>query len=368
MGYAKAPEATVVICSYNGERTLPRALRSLRNQSIGMHRFEVVVVDDGSSDRTCQIAEAAGARVIRLEPNAGLAAARNAGTAAAKTGIVTFIDDDCEADADWLAVLLARFSDPDVDGVGGRVVPRSRGLVGRYLMTHNPLTPLPADLLTSASLIYRLRLYLRGITVGHREPVRGAQLYSVVGANMAFRKRVILAVGGFDEALRFGQEEEDLCRRVHRRPGGATIQYEPAAIVEHHFVPGLRDTLRRSRLYGVGNGLAAAKYPETRLIVYPFPLIVAGLVTIGVCERRAVLPIAALAPLATYPSWVQAALRARSLEAVTHPYLQLAQECCTMVGEFHGWRAGYAPVATRRLDVVEATENEVFASRQDAGP
>lgn len=345
------PDISVVMCSHNGARVLPEALASLRRQSLADDRFEVIVVDDGSRDATARIADAWGARVIRLSPNRGLAAARNAGVSAAGAEIVAFTDDDCQAEPGWLAALLQTFADPAVRGVSGHVVPGGPdGFMLRYLHWRNPLAPLEERLLKPNGLVHRLGLYLRGLVCGERSLGSGDRLFSVVGANMAFRRELIYELGGFDEAFRFGGEEEDLCRRVHGLPGGGCLAYQPSATVIHHFEPRLLDTLRRSRAYGRGNARAAIKHPDARPILYPFPVVALAAAAVGVLTRRPGLARLGIAlPVLSYPRWLAALRRYRSLEPLGYPYVQLAQEFSTMLGEFDGYRAGYAPVPSSQL-------------------
>lgn len=338
---AAAPAVSVVVCSHNGAQTIAGVLTSLRRQTLADHRHEVLVVDDGSTDGTAGVAKAEGVRVVRLEPSVGLAAARNAGVHAARAELIAFTDDDCEADFQWLEAILAALSDPEVAGAGGRVVPRcaNRFLLG-YFEAHNPLTPLGAELL-DARLSRRLALYLRRTFFGEPEPSAGEQLYSVVGANMAFRRSVLERLGGFDEAFSFGGEEEDLCRRAQAEPEPVSLRYLPAARVEHWFDASVFSVLRRARSYGRGNARAALKHLEVRPIVYPFPLALGGLVVRGLLTRRQrVVAGAALLPLAAYPSWVTAAKRSGSAQPLAYPFIELAREIFTMIGELEGWRVG----------------------------
>jgi glycosyltransferase involved in cell wall biosynthesis len=346
-----SPDVSVVICSHNGERMLPSALAHVYSQSLSPERFEVIVVDDGSTDGTAEVAAAHGARVLRLTPNCGLAGARNAGVSAARGVIIAFTDDDCEPERDWLAALVASFSDPATDGVGGQVRSASSdGFVLRYVAARCPLAPLGADLLASANRRYRLWLYLRSVICSGAPLLVGESLYSVVGANMAFRRKVILELGGFDEAFVFGSEEEELCRRAHARDGGARLLYEPAAVVRHRFEPSLRDTLRRARSYGKGKARAASKDADVRLVVYPSPVVVLAMFIVALLSRRrAPAVFVAIAPLFAYARWPSRAWRTRSLEPLVYPYLQLAEEAWTMRGELEGRRAGYAPATSTQL-------------------
>jgi GT2 family glycosyltransferase len=284
---------------------------------------------------------------VRQIPNGGLAAARNAGVAVACAPIVAFTDDDCEPEPGWLAALLAAFVDPRVGGVSGHVRSApTNSLVLRYIEERRPLSPLPAELLRSRSLLYRLALYLRG-TARLDPPLQpGAELYSVVGANMAFRTEVLDAVGGFDAAFRFGGEEEELSARVHGPPTDVLLVYEPDAVVVHHFERDLGDTLRRARAYGKGNARTALKHPHIRPIVFPFPLLIASVGLLAAARRSSRLAATtAVLPLLTYVGWTLTALRRRRPEALAYAYVQLAEEVATMAGEILGYRAGYEPAA-----------------------
>jgi glycosyltransferase involved in cell wall biosynthesis len=102
------PLVSVVFATHNRAARLRTLLRSLREQTVGVDSFEVIVVDDGSSDETASVLVAeseAGVldlRTVRHERARGPAAARNAGWALARAPLVAFTDDDCRADPAWL--------------------------------------------------------------------------------------------------------------------------------------------------------------------------------------------------------------------------------------------------------------------------
>ena len=340
------PSATVVVCVHNGGAVLATALDALERQTLERGGFEIVVVDDGSQDDTAAVASRPSVRLIRLESNVGLAAARNAGVEAAAGEIVAFTDADCEPEPEWLERLLEPFRDPAVDAVSGRVVAAQVDTPARrYAAAREPLAPLPLRLLAARSPRTRLAGYLRGVS-GLEQPLEaGEELYSVVGANMALRRTLIERAGGFDPAFRFGGEEEELCRRAHTRLG-ARIVYGPDAVVRHAYEAGFGDTLRRARAYGVGNARLARTHREVQPIVYPFPLALAALLGAVVRRRRwRALPALAALPLLLYPRWAIAALRGRRGDAA-FAYVQAAEESATMLGECSGWLA--AQRAARR--------------------
>jgi glycosyltransferase involved in cell wall biosynthesis len=329
-------DLSVVICSLNGADGVHRCLHRLREQRTSA-RIEVVVVDDGSADRTSQIAEAHGALVIRHPVNRGIAAARNSGIDAATAPVVAFLDDDCEPAPDWAERLLAGY-EPGVAGVGGLIAPHTPpGPLQRYLERHNPLQPLELNLASSRRIGYRLRLYLQrqwrpAVPVGRRE------VYSLVGANMSFRRDVLVTAGGFDERFWFGAEEVDFCMRLERADPPARLVYLPDARVTHHFKPSLHDILRRSRAYGRGSARLFRKWPGVPPTVFPAPLLVAALLMLSALY----LPLAAVAvalPALLYPQGLGSALAGRGLSCLVDGYLQLGQEACEDIGFAEGlWK------------------------------
>src|SRR5207253_407576 len=113
----KAPFVSVIVCSYNGARTLADCLNSLGK--INYPDYEVILVDDGSTDNTAQVAaQFPNVRYIRQE-NQGLSHARNTGAAAAKGEVFAYTDSDCMADPDWLYYLVGTLTSGDYAGVGG---------------------------------------------------------------------------------------------------------------------------------------------------------------------------------------------------------------------------------------------------------
>ncbi len=331
-------DISAVVCTHNGAQRLPDVLSRLRRQSLDPARYEVIVVDDGSDDGSAAMAESYGARVVRLNPRRGVGAARNVGAASAGAPVVAFTDDDCEPAEDWLETLLSVFRRQSVDGVGGHVVPRcENSFLLRYLEARNPVAPLGIEHLTATTAVARLGRYLRTVVGRDGQPAAGAELYFMVGANMALRRELITRLGGFDESIPFGGEEELFFRRAR----GAKFVYEPAALVAHRFDPRLRDVMRRARAYGRGHRQAARIHRDMRAIVYPFP---PAVVAATVLWRRKYF--GALLPLIAYPRWPLQAWQTSSLTPLLCAYLQLGEEIATMIGQVEGSR-GDAQAAAR---------------------
>ena len=164
---------------------------------------EVIVVDDGSTDATAAVAQAYGARVLRL-PGRGPAAARNAGARLASGEILVFFDADCVPEPHCLEALLEAFSDPAVSGARGAYVSRQRALVARFVQLE--FEEKQAQLAAS-----------REIAV-------------VDTACAAYRRSTFFAYGGFDERF-LSSEDVDLSFRL--AAAGERLVFVPTARVQH---------------------------------------------------------------------------------------------------------------------------------------
>lgn len=359
---SSTPDLSVVICSLNGGPGVDRCLAALREQDFD-GEIETIVVDDGSTDNTSDVAIRHGAHLVRHETNAGLSASRNDGIRAAHADIVGFLDDDCIPDRGWARAILSAHGD-GVCGVGGPVLPSAgEGFMGRYLRRHNPLEPLELDLAASESLPYRLKLYLARLWKTER-PSGHRELFALVGANMSFPRQVLLDVGLFDERFTFGAEELDLCRRVaHGFPDHGFV-FEPGACVVHVFESSLSDAIRRSRAYGKGSARMFSKWPGTRPTFFPFPIATLGLLGLG--PRKPWLMAAALAilPHAMFPAGLRDALRTKSVEPLADPYVRLAQESWGNLGFIEGaWQFRDFDSEPEPAPVAPALDSEPGLSR-----
>jgi len=225
------PRVTVVVCTFNGAATIRETLEALEH--LDYPEYEVIVVDDGSTDGTSAIVAEYAVRLIRTE-NRGLSAARNTGLGAATGEVVAYIDDDAYPDRHWLRYLVRTLLDGGHAGAGGpNLPPPGRGLFAAC-MAHAPGAP---------------NHVLLADTVAEHIP----------GCNMAFVRERLEAVGGFDPQFRVAGDDVDLCWRVQER--GWTLGYSPAAVVWHHRRRTLRAYWTQQRGYGAAEALLAAKWP-----------------------------------------------------------------------------------------------------------
>ena len=178
---AHEPFVSVVVPTYNRKDALKDCLDSLFNQSYPPETYEVIVIDDGSTDGTKEFLRGYSQRIPRLkyftQSNKGPAAARNLGIRNSSGEIVCFTDDDCIADKEWIKNLVKAYADDKVGCVGGKILPYK-----------------PTTLLENYS---------------HKTGILDQKKFSdeigpVITSNTSYSKQILLDLKGFDENLNYG--------------------------------------------------------------------------------------------------------------------------------------------------------------------
>lgn len=216
-----AVPTSVVICAYTMARwaQLVDAVGSVRQQT--RPADEIIVVIDHCDELLDRAKNELGpdVRVLANDAARGLSSARNTGVEAAAGDIVAFLDDDATAEPAWLERLTAHYTDPDVIGVGGLVIPQwATGRPGWF----------PAEFGWVVGCSYT------GL------PVRTGPVRNPIGASMSFRREPVRTVGGFSATVgrvgadAFGCEETELSIRLARRFPATRILHEPTAVAHHH--------------------------------------------------------------------------------------------------------------------------------------
>lgn len=205
------PYISVVVCAYNEEKLLDQCIEGLVNQSFPKNKYEILIVDDESSDKTPKTAQKWVSTLKEKLPrftyiriaHGGLSVARNTGIKHAQGDIIAFIDGDALASRDWLSELTKAFYKNNVDYVGGKI----------ELLNHN-------------SSVARLAQLTR-----HKQ-VFGPNVFlnNLVGCNMAYRKEIFEAFGGFYENFTSRGDETSLQNRIE-----ASFHFAPApnAVIYH---------------------------------------------------------------------------------------------------------------------------------------
>jgi GT2 family glycosyltransferase len=227
----QTPFVSVIVCSYNGAKTLAACLQSLGN--LNYPNYEVILVDDGSTDNTAQITQQFPRVRYIHQKNHGLSHARNTGAAAAKGEVFAYTDSDCMADVDWLYYLIGTLVSGEFAGVGGpNVTPPAQNWI-QACVAASPGGPSHV-LLTD--------------TIAEHIP----------GCNMAFYRSAFENIGGFDIEYHKAGDDVDFCWRLQQ--SGCVIGFSPTALVWHYRRFTLRAFLKQQEGYGEAESLLRFKH------------------------------------------------------------------------------------------------------------
>lgn len=226
------PRVSVVVCSYNGGRTIRDCMEGLAN--LRYPNFEVIVVDDGSTDGMADIVREYPVRLVQTE-NRGLSSARNLGLELATGEIVAYTDDDAYPDPEWLYYLAHTFRTTDYAAVGGPNLPPAGDGPTAEAVANAPGGP--------------THVLLSDTEAEH-----------IPGCNMAFRVDALRAIGGFDPRFRVAGDDVDVCWRIQQ--AGWKVGFHPAALVWHHRRKTVRAYWKQQTGYGKAEAMLHVKWPE----------------------------------------------------------------------------------------------------------
>jgi glycosyltransferase involved in cell wall biosynthesis len=234
------PVVSVVLCVRNGAATVDRQLAALAAQSFD-GRWEIVLVNNASTDATGAVAAAWAARMPRLrvvdEPQVGLNRARNCGVRAAGAPRLALCDDDDKVAVGWLRALVTALCEFDI--VGGALEPDL--FIGADAPWYH--CPQRSELPTLFDRPY------------------------AVGANMGFTRRAFDAAGGFDERFTCGADDIDFC--LCAQDAGCSIGFVPEARAIYGVKKTVRDIMGQWFRYGQGHQRLVAKHDARGRIRYP---------------------------------------------------------------------------------------------------
>lgn len=230
-----SPDYSVVVPAYQAEDEITACVRALSEQTVGRNRYEIIVVDDGSTDETAARAREAGADQVLALPHQGPAGARNAGIDAAAGAVVLFTDADCEPAPTWIERMVAPFADPEVVGTKGTYRTRQRALMARLVQ-----------------LEYEIR-YER------MAPLARIDFIDTYAA--AYRRALLEQYEGFDTAYPIPSAEDvDFSFRVAE--AGHRLVFVPEAWVWHQHPASLRAYLARKGRFGLWRALLYLRHTE----------------------------------------------------------------------------------------------------------
>ena len=220
---------SVIVPVYNEAAKIARCLQALLNQTL--QPYEIIVVDGHSTDSTVKVARRFPVTVT-CEDYRTVGGARQVGVEHARGDYIAFTDADCVPQKDWLENLICEFAD-SVVGVGGGILNIGTGL-------------------WEESIALALDTFLGSANSVQDRVLEGRRIVkSISGCNSIYRKKDIVAVGGFDVRLSINEDTE-LNSRLQQL---GMIVYTPDAIVHHHQERKLRDFARRMHFFGYGRGV-----------------------------------------------------------------------------------------------------------------
>lgn len=219
----RIPRISIIVPAHDAADTLPTLLARVAAQSLPEEDFELIVVDDCSTDDTAGVVEDSGfARLVRAGRRSGSFAARNLGAAVARGEYLAFTDADCVPAPDWLEQALAAFDDPGLELVAGGIgMPLGR-------------VPSTAALIDSARCLDQERYAREGF---------GAT------ANLVVRRELFDRLGGFNGSIVSGGDTEFGYRAI---AAGASLRYAAQARIEHEPRASARGLARKAFRLGYG--------------------------------------------------------------------------------------------------------------------
>jgi len=228
----RMPRFSIIICTFNGSRTLRAALDSV--QALPYADYEVVLVDDGSTDPgvAAIVAEYREVRAFRIA-HGGLSRARNFGAWQASGAILVYLDDDAAATGDWLTFLALSFEDERVAAAGGPNIPPPPQGLREAAIAAAPGGP--------------AAVLLNDTDAEH-----------LPGCNLAVTRAAWEEVGGFDERHCTAGDDVDFCWRLLEH--GCKIVYHPGAMVWHERRHTVRAYFRQQAGYGWAEAALIAQH------------------------------------------------------------------------------------------------------------
>jgi len=236
---------SVIVCSYNGSRWIRECLDALAAQRLSKDLYEVIIVDDGSTDGLSELVKPyehkySNFRLISYLPNKGLSAARNIGWQGATGEIIYYIDDDAVADPDWIERLAAHYTADNVAGVGG--YPRPYFEKSLYTIYD----------------IARCKL-----EYGDNAEVLNDNNWGSGGCNMSLRRSVLEEVGGFDSRFRAVADDADINKRIAEK--GYRLFCDADITVRHRYPTSFNEFYRKRAGRGRGELIFDRKYGNSNI-------------------------------------------------------------------------------------------------------
>ncbi len=333
----KMPFVSVVLCTYNSGNNLIESVQSIINQSYPKDLFEIIVVDDASTDNSLQGISKLDLRIIRHTQNKGVASARNTGLFAAAGSIIAYTDDDCIVDTNWLSELVKQYSNEGVIGVGGLTIPYSTNtLTEKYMAASGYGNPAPIEFRLAKSIVSRFFVYMRDMVLPVTSQSQVVKVQDIYTLNSSFRKDALLSIDGFDTDLLWS-EDVDLCHRLSEQYPEDSLIFTPKAQIKHKnrtkFLTYIRQIYLRS-------AYTYKYYSKINKIIpiFPFPVFyILSIIVLAIYFPSINIISIFLTPFLLYFWWPIRAIREGDLDYISFPYMQIVFETTSLFGLARGY-------------------------------
>jgi glycosyltransferase involved in cell wall biosynthesis len=329
------PFLSVVVITYNGAATLARTLDSLLAQTYAANNYEIIVIDDGSTDATPTIAATYPVRYVRQD-NGGHSCARNAGIPVARGDVYVTFDDDCIAYPDLLSQLASGYDLGNPAGVGGYITePKPlQGLVAKYINATGHGTT--QSFTATHGLWARFCNYIRTKLPSNAPMPERIAVGELYGANGSYPLDVLKEVNGWDIQMS-GIEDRDLSYRIKARfPDRPLIAITKAKLIHD---PKL--TISKYLLRPWKRGPVNLRFHSVNNIkppIFPFPILtLASLFVLGLVDLRLLPAGIIVMPLGLYFWWPYRMVRERQPVYILFAYVQLSEELMVIAGLMRGY-------------------------------
>jgi len=325
---------SVVVSCYNGAQTVGRTIESLLDQDYPRDKFEVIVVNDGSSDNTEEVIKSyPEVRYAGYPDNRGISGARNAGLEVAKGDVYVACDDDCLVRKNWLTQLAKGYAFPNPAGVCGYMVAdgEAKGVFNSYLHTTGSGWP-PVVRSGKTTRVRRLWNYARATFSKHSEDIAEyAEVEEFYGANGSFPIKELRAIGGWRTEMNWIEDRDISLRICQKYPKRHFYAVRKAEIIHDPDIS-LRQYMQRPWKRGAAN-LKFHQQNNLTPPLFPFPFLTAlSVIVTAVLAPILVLPLLVILPQLLYLRWLLAAIARKKKHLLLFPYLQLTEETMTIAG------------------------------------
>lgn len=269
------PFVSIVVIAYNEEKSIEFTLKSLLNQNYPKNKYEIIVVDDCSKDKTVEIAKEFPIKLIKHKKNLGRSQARNTGLKYAKGEIYVSFDGDCIAEKSWLKELTKLYANKtEVLGSGGKIILPNRGnLIDKFILEDGCGNPSPIYATEAKSLFARFKSYLTSkfsdLNNNHFYIIK---VGNIMGANASFYTSDLKSVKGWDINLK-SEEDTDICYRLKSKFPNKSFYWNKNAKIVHNPNMSFSDYLKRPFFRGK-DVVKLYKKQNKSLPIFPFPLLI----------------------------------------------------------------------------------------------